>query len=996
MLHTLFSKTQLEYCNYHLHRAAPSTGKSYPLSISFSHMQVQESIPQYQLLHGEKKILETANGIVVVTPTNLVYYSYNSSNGTLHYQSQRQLVTRTVKYLNHWDALFVESVSKDRSSTNIISYQTMANTPNIKLLPDTHHWHRSICGYTFNRISYTKLHETSHSSSLQPVSSMAIVYSTPIENVSLQYSSSTHSISIDSSSIAVFTFEPIQIFTECLSDQGKINRESIAPKTTSFLSSSTSPLFHFQLLEFKASHLIVSIFDTLHYSDLIEDRIYPPFQLQGNITCASRMGNSNFLIAVTDVGGVFQLNIKTKSITPLLNTPLPIIADQVNITTKHIILHGQHTGLLTIDRVSHQTGYIHNTLHRFDQSNLFTGISYAYSTDSNDLVISFTDGHNSILAKETNNIDVLRLHPHGGHSLLGFVDNHRFLTRSNNRYYLNGEVQTDLLDDVCAVAPNIRIYRDSIEYLEDEEEIQVINKGTVGALSISKDASIIYTDARLLVIIHPYPKGGYSFCEIPFTPLNIKRLSNSECHRDAKIDGIDAEELLQSYALFNETKLLIGSLSIPWSPEDPIKDVERVPNSLNRLYVLTYSGSLWEFNSVTYECVLILQSLKIKFLTSLGKATIVAIGNTLSIVNYKNSNKLEEIYKFDGDVLSYMKTSSSETYISVTSGLYRITESATPRFHEFPISGIVKERIQYSDSLSLIYSQSQLALYNDKSAEVFSIFSVPDIYQVRLDLELNPLTPTIIISTFTLNQTSFLIQLEYRNHSFQLVNYKPIDTYFPIHIEPYYGKYYSGLHVSSYRAATTKRKTDFSITQEIKTDMTYDLQNKRLLYISRGNRLAEVSQNSRSFKRGVRRIFTNQDGFIYLVDEDNAISIYEDKPHVISGIEEASSVGEYVWINDHSGQISEKPTRFKPGVLGFMVAGLKLGVTWVPDEEEKVILKRRKEKREDIRGLGSPNSSETESSSDMNSDSDSDTSSLDSGSASSDDETEQGSQDDAN
>ncbi|CAI8510622.1 unnamed protein product [Pichia kudriavzevii] len=178
--------------------------------------------------------------------------------------------------------------------------------------------------------------------------------------------------------------------------------------------------------------------------------------------------------------------------------------------------------------------------------------------------------------------------------------------------------------------------------------------------------------------------------------------------------------------------------------------------------------------------------------------------------------------------------------------------------------------------------------------------------------------------------------------------------------------------------------------------MTYDLQNKRLLYISRGNRLAEVSQNSRSFKRGVRRIFTNQDGFIYLVDEDNAISIYEDKPHVISGIEEASSVGEYVWINDHSGQISEKPTRFKPGVLGFMVAGLKLGVTWVPDEEEKVILKRRKEKREDIRGLGSPNSSETESSSDMNSDSDSDTSSLDSGSASSDDETEQGSQDDAN
>lgn len=468
-------------------------------------------------------------------------------------------------------------------------------------------------------------------------------------------------------------------------------------------------------------YLICSFFNELHIIDLQIKGKVSVVKTNSLITSFASLTN-DLAIITTDSYEIFFLSMSTLKMKSISNKSLSIGVEEVIILNSYIFLTSKLAGfyIFNID-TPHLKGFIRSTEYvPHKEINLFLGVSHAFKDDLGETFISYTDGYNSVFAKEKLGIKFLYYKNKS-------TQDNKFIGYYTEKHFLAIKPSGQLCIDNCTPFNGGKLPKSLI----DATCFQIYN-----------ESAVLYDHHTKLIHIFP---GGKKFCvSVEFVPKSIRILT---CNTDSI-----------EFALFNDRDVSVynqkGSQSphlafhTVWDKGEPILDLDFSTLS-ETFYVRTFAETVWEIGIPEGRFYPISENQYFSHIFSIGQYLIGIsdVQRTIFSVNHKSSKKSKPIKKFKGNIVTCFKKSNLCVMITTTFEIFEIKLDKLQEY-ETPLLGITTNSLVYATNQRLIYTTNGLYMVDDRSLDVYASLLIANITDVKVDEVLG----RIIVAVWNLEQ----------------------------------------------------------------------------------------------------------------------------------------------------------------------------------------------------------------------------------------------------
>jgi hypothetical protein len=718
-----------------------------------------------QFFQGDKTVIDAFDGIIVYTDSLIVYYKYsNDLHNSIEFKSCYKLSDEILKveYLESLNLIIVLSHKKkgimrsnlmtlDSDLSKSVRYTfSVANKSEVyeKKLGLTHKIYlknKFLCFYKYHPLNF--LYTVTY---VDGVDDQKI---TPYKFLS--------------NNLCICYFDNISpIFKKFNTNQNQLNDQLILSehyspvkndKLTKFLTDFTNDKLMINFKSFTDYGFIFVSFKKLYYIDFQSMQV-KSYDSDSYIVNACQIDKSTLFILESTYRFVYlKISVDSSTLCPIDDTSehIPIMVSDISVTKKFIFLSNRNTGLLAINKSNLEKIYIRDksTISENDEINLFIGICHAFKLDTNELIISYTDGFNTVLTKNSLDLKLKKLDNYNDEAkFLGFIDNNNnqklisnsgklsFMTESYCNFpieILSNNVITKILSsDIIFTTSNNAIYSDHIDTV-DFTNLKIIS-------SLKLDTSISTTFKNLTIVFDKSNKKLHFFIgneqfeksiKIDYIPDKIKilRLTSKFCNF-----------LMWDSKTFSNHKLNLATKKLEdisienWNSDEPILDID-IPNSIypGIYYIVAISGEIWKLDNSKFEdlnegIINVSNSISFRAIFKINNRCLaISKTNEVYCIECNNSSKTKKIATLVGDFLSYKTINKDLVIISTTSSIYEVkTTKIYPEF-EIPIKGLTKDIVRYNDSLSMLYTNYQLIMISNETLKIQAILNLPNIKHVK-------------------------------------------------------------------------------------------------------------------------------------------------------------------------------------------------------------------------------------------------------------------------
>lgn len=685
---------------------------------------------------------------------------------------------------------------------------------------------------------------------------------------------------------------------------------------------------------FTANYIVYSVFDTLS-SLCLNSAVTKSIVLPSMIATITKIDENSVLVTTTDYG-VYVVDLMKLTANSILKSPLSICVEDVSITKSFFFLSNTHTGLVIINRSDGRISYMRSKHHVLTgEINLFLGISYAINLPNQDIVLSYTDGFNSIISKKTPNINIeLKFHsikPGGATLLLGYIDQNNFIVRDeiSYRFYFNGvtEIKHDnfLTPDLLAIIPNYLICKNqckkgSFDYISGDSivfEQTAKSKSAIGCFVNSKYISICYlSEARKVLFLCGQSQKSFVklSSKISYHPTSIKIL---------KVSNKNIDFIMFDFSNISFHRYKIGTekitvyKKIKWNKDEQIVDVLPADTVKSKMvFICTLSGGIWQIDIETYEVKKFSTELSLHKLYLLRDQLLaITTDNNIYILDYQKTGTNKFLFNSNGGYLTSRHLIEDDLIlISTTHGTYGVKLQKFTRSYEAPIRGTVRGISKYDDETSLIFTNKGLYIICNTSLQIQTSLLVDNIYDVNYDFSIN----TIMISINDNKNAGWIVLAKYnkKDGRLDICDTFPTGVLAPAQLDkssarifvPVDHAKHGGNCVESKSLNFGYDKTEITLLEPIKCDVQFNEAWNCMLHVSLLNNLLMTSTIDGSVVnriKGVDAIFPIDDGNL-LLQQNCALIVLERETHSMHHLMDFNPHSKITWIDTSRISLNER------------------------------------------------------------------------------------------